>query len=119
MTRLNNRRQKQKQKHTTWTSINNLQTIQNDNLVVSVDTDFATSNIVLVSVTDTNGQPVDIKYVIHFVGSDDLVGATLASSYIATPPVKGWINGTYDVTIYSLYYKNIHQDNGRLVTEDV
>jgi hypothetical protein len=47
-------------------------------------------------------------------------GATTFNSFTKTTQgLDGWLNGTYDVTIYSLYHRNIFQDGQHLKVLDM
>lgn len=74
---------------------------------------------ILFTISTLNGQPIKLDENKLVVSMPYNTGATTFNSVTRVQGVNGWINGTYNVVIYSLYHRNIFQDGRNLVVMDM
>ena len=106
------------------TALNNLQSVKDDNIKLSIDGPLVISpsfNLVTYSsnlIGSPGNQSVEIPALVYIEAGDSTF-INSSSSVIVTHPVIGFpSSSTYDITVTSLYFKSIHQDGTRLHVED-
>jgi hypothetical protein len=108
-------------------AIDALNTVKEDDIKFSIGSLINAATTVSVTVTrkstgTTYPESMIANDLIHLVPTGSLLATgtpVTSTSQASTAAVIGWLNtGVYDVSITSLYFKTIHQDGARLITED-
>lgn len=99
-------------------AINALSSVRKERLVCSAVDDFADANDVVLTLTKKNGQAKKLDEPIKYVSQLTNAGSPITITPTVVSGQDGWSNGTFDVSIYSLYFKHVNQHNGRLEVKD-
>ena len=99
-------------------AINRLSTVISDDITVSVNQ--SPVSLTLTITQSITRQAIKLKNTFSmFSKITNAAGNMFPVTKTVTSAVNGWINGTYDVSIYNLYFRTAFIVNGHLVTEDV
>lgn len=78
-------------------------------------------NVSVATLVRPNGQPVILEENIEVIPLSTLSDGVNQVDVTATRTdgTNGWVSGVYDIDIYSLYFRTLHQDRGKLAVEDL
>lgn len=100
--------------------VTRMQSFEREGLVATAVEDFSNANNVVITITKASGQPVYLESPITVSSNLTNAGSPVGLASVWTPGSNGWVSGvSYDVTIYSLYFRSVHQENGRLETNEL
>jgi hypothetical protein len=107
--------------------MNSLPSVIEDDLEFNFDVPFLGNTVSTATITRrSTGQPVHFdrrnaliatRNTLEDAGTNEVIANI--QSFPVVDAVEGWVNGSYDVDIYSLYFRTLHQDQGRIAVEDV
>jgi hypothetical protein len=100
--------------------INGIPTIVKDDLKVTVVNSFDSGAPCTISIFTKTGQPAEdvVKYFNVWTDATT-AGTPVQVTENLVDGTSGWINGTYDVFIYSLYFRDIAQHHKEFVVTDL
>lgn len=102
-------------------ALTDLSTSKKESLVWTFDNPL-NSALTTATLSNTSGQAaewvkeVSVKELSSYKSAGVNVDVTLDTD--SDPPEKGWVNGNYDIEIYSLYHRNLYISKGKIGLED-
>ena len=101
-------------------AVDAMPSIVEDGLKANVAQDFANALDVVIYLLRTSDQTIRLRTPLSVISNLTNAGAPVALSSVWTEGVNGWLGGiAYDVTIYSLYFRSVHQDNRKLDSQEL
>ena len=97
-----------------------MNTVIADDVTVSVNQTPNTNTSITLTITSAiTSQAVKLKNTFAMFSRLTNTGNLISVTKTLTSGVPGWINGTYDVSIYNLYFRTAFMVNNQLIAEDV
>ena len=101
-------------------AINRLSPVISDDITFAVNQTPNTNTSMTLTITAAvTGQATKLKNTFAMFSKLTNTGNMISVTKTQTSGVAGWINGTYDVAIYNLYFRTAYMVNNQLITEDV